>query len=357
MTKTEFAIAALAYGLARHYKHPETKTIACCSLTLVISAIYRRINNKYSQLTLKERIMHWVFSTLPKLPIIGKRIKTEVDQNKKDVAGSFPFGVKDDSKTIISEYQNELNSSPKTVDEVITDLKVLKSSYNKPVSTSKSGNLQFYYQSDELHRLHNAVFDLYADSNMLHVDHFLAARKIEAELCRQITTLYNGDEEACALHTSGGTESIIMAIVAYRNRYQEKHHWAGACPEIIMTKNAHPAFNKAAHYFDMRIRYCPVVEKTQKMNVRKLKGLINSRTVVVVASAPQYPHGVFDPVEEIAEVTRKYGVPLHVDCCLGGMLVPFAEKAGLGSISLFDLKFEKTNISLFFKFKVRMIYI
>ncbi|PVD39469.1 hypothetical protein C0Q70_02100 [Pomacea canaliculata] len=150
-------------------------------------------------------------------------------------------------------------------------------------------------------------------------------------------TVYSGEDkltELMAKTTSGGTESIMLACLAYRNIARSR---GIKVPEIIVPHTAHAAFDKAASFFHMKITHIPVDEVTCKVDVAAMKRAISRETCMLVVSAPSFPHGIIDPVEEVAELGRKYNVPVHVDCCLGGFLVPFMEKAGY-SLAPFDFR-------------------
>lgn len=91
--------------------------------------------------------------------------------------------------------------------------------------------------------------------NLLHIDHYLSARKLEAEAVRMILNIYKGDSKTCGIHTTGGTESIFLCMLAYKNKYHTDNNFMGGIPEILMSKTTHPAFNRAADYFNLRIVY------------------------------------------------------------------------------------------------------
>ena len=79
---------------------------------------------------------------------------------------------------------------------------------------------------------------------------------------------------------------------------------------------------------DIRIIHVPVDDKTQRVDLNKMKRAINGSTCMLVGSAPQFPHGSIDDIEGIAELGRRYNIPVHVDACLGGFLIPFMKDAG-----------------------------
>ena len=91
-----------------------------------------------------------------------------------------------------------------------------------------------------------------------------------------------------------------------------------------MCTTGHPAINKGCDYVGLNAIQIPY-DQHRRMSVEHLRKTITSSTVLVVCSAPQYPHGVVDDVEAIAAVCRSYGVPLHVDSAIGGYVLPFIE--------------------------------
>jgi len=177
------------------------------------------------------------------------------------------------------------------------------------------------------------VFELYAYSNPLHPDVFPGCRKMEAETIRMVADLYNGGPDTCGTMSNGGTESILLACLAYRNR---AHRLGIREPEMIVPVTAHAAFDKAAFYFGIRIRHIRI-DSNHRVNIKAMKSAIGCSTCMLVASAPNYPTGTIDPVEEVARLGKTYGIPVHVDACLGGFLIPFMDDAGY-SLEPFDFR-------------------
>uniref|UniRef100_A0A671PJX5 sphinganine-1-phosphate aldolase n=1 Tax=Sinocyclocheilus anshuiensis TaxID=1608454 RepID=A0A671PJX5_9TELE len=178
------------------------------------------------------------------------------------------------------------------------------------------------------------VYGEFAWSNPLHPDLFPGVRKMEAEVVRMTCALFNGGPDSCGTVTSGGTESILMACKAYRDMAHErgiKH------PEIIAPVSIHAAFDKAAHYFGMKLIHIPLDKKTMKVDVKAMRRAISRNTAMLVCSAPHFPHGIMDPVVEVAKLAVKYNIPFHVDACLGGFLIVFMEKAGF-KLDPFDFR-------------------
>uniref|UniRef100_A0A3P8QJ96 sphinganine-1-phosphate aldolase n=1 Tax=Astatotilapia calliptera TaxID=8154 RepID=A0A3P8QJ96_ASTCA len=182
-----------------------------------------------------------------------------------------------------------------------------------------------YWGDESLTNLLVKVYGDFAWSNPLHPDIFPGVRKMEAEVVRMACTLFHGGPNSCGTVTSGGTESILMACKAYRDIAHErgvKH------PEILAPVSVHAAFDKAAHYFGMKLVHIPLDKKTMKVDVKAMRRAISKNTAMLVCSAPQFPHGIIDPIEEVAKLAVRYNIPMHVDACLGGFLIVFMAKAG-----------------------------
>jgi glutamate/tyrosine decarboxylase-like PLP-dependent enzyme len=124
--------------------------------------------------------------------------------------------------------------------------------------------------------------------------------------------------------TSGGTESILMSMLVNRERALAR---GVERPRIVVPESAHPAYNKAAHYFGMDVVRTPL-DAGYRADVAALRDAVGPDTAVVVASAFNYPYGVMDPVADIAAVAAEHGVGCHVDACIGGFVLPFMEALG-----------------------------
>ena len=203
-----------------------------------------------------------------------------------------------------------------------------------------SGGL--YNCSEDLTKLNTEVYRRFLWSNPLHPDVFPDIRKMEAEVVRWCCNLFHGGEDSCGTMTSGGTESIMLAMKVYREIGYER---GISFPEIVVPVTAHAAFVKAGEFYRMKVTRVPVDPLTCRVKVAAMDRAVSESTVVVVGSVPPFPHGVPDPIEDIARVARRHKVGLHVDCCLGGFLAVFMEKAGF-SIDPFDFRVQGvTSIS------------
>jgi glutamate/tyrosine decarboxylase-like PLP-dependent enzyme len=162
---------------------------------------------------------------------------------------------------------------------------------------------------------------------------------MEAELVSACADLFHGGDECRGTLTSGGTESILMALKTARDWGRAERGIERA--EIVIPITAHPAFKKAAHYLDLKVHHAPVAADF-RVDLGAMEKLIGPNTVLVAGSAPPYPHGVVDPIEAIAALAKREGVLCHVDACLGGFILPFARKLGR-DIPAFDFAVDGVN--------------
>ena len=128
--------------------------------------------------------------------------------------------------------------------------------------------------------------------------------------------------------TSGGTESLLLAIKSYRDRARVLSPHITR-PEVILCCSVHVAVPKACKYFDVTPVFVPMDASTMRMDVAAAANAITPNTILLMGSAPQYPHGVVDPITELGVLARERGLPLHVDACMGGFLLPWVERLGL----------------------------
>ncbi len=125
--------------------------------------------------------------------------------------------------------------------------------------------------------------------------------------------------------TSGGTESILMAVKSARDRAREERGVTE--PELLAPVTAHPAFAKAAKYLGLSHRQIPIGADL-RADVKAAESMIGEQTALVVGSAPNYPFGTVDPIPELAGLAAERGISFHTDSCLGGFLLPFLERLG-----------------------------
>ncbi len=191
----------------------------------------------------------------------------------------------------------------------------------------------------------NQVYTLFSQANPLHADLWPSVTKFEAEIVSMTSAMLHGDRSdrpACGTVTSGGTESILLAMRTYRDQARVARGITD--PEIVAPVTAHAAFDKASRYFGIRLVKVDVGEDMRAEPVA-IRAAITERTVAVVGSAVQFPHGVADPIEEMSAIAAERGVGFHTDACLGGFVLPWAERLGY-PVAPFDFRVQGvTSIS------------
>lgn len=192
-----------------------------------------------------------------------------------------------------------------------------------------------YYLGEEHTGFLKDAYGLYFSENALNPMAFLSLKRFESEVIRMTAGMLNGDENVVGAMTSGGTESCLLAVKTYRDRARKKKPWIRK-PEMILPESIHAAFEKASEYFNVKAVHAPL-DKDYRVSVKAVKKLINRNTIMIVGSAPGYPQGVVDPIEELGVLAQKKKIPLHVDSCLGGFLLPFVEKLGY-PVPAFDFR-------------------
>jgi glutamate/tyrosine decarboxylase-like PLP-dependent enzyme len=182
-----------------------------------------------------------------------------------------------------------------------------------------------YYLDEQHSDFIKDSYHRFACENGLNPGAFKSLKKMETEVISATADILNGTDEVCGVVTSGGTESCLMAVKTYRDMARDKRRVKK--PEMIMATTAHVAWFKASEYFGVKIRLVPL-KKDFTPDLKKLKRLINRNTVMILGSAPEYPHGTIDPIAEMGKIAKKKGIPLHVDACVGGFILPFMEMNG-----------------------------
>jgi len=205
-------------------------------------------------------------------------------------------------------------------------LRALKSRHQEDANWREGRTFSLvYYAGDEVKRLLEESYTEFMAENGLSPLAFPSLRRFEAEVLAMCASIFNGDANVCGTMTSGGTESVLMAVKTARD-------WAKAergieRPEMVVPISVHPAFEKAAHYFGVTARHAPLGPDF-KVDVNAMRELVGPNTALVVGSAVSYPQGVVDPIEQIAALAKEKGILCHVDACLGGFILPWAKKLG-----------------------------
>jgi len=206
-------------------------------------------------------------------------------------------------------------------------------SYRRADLDTKGGRTWAYvYDSGraDLDRIAKAALLEYYDENSLDPTVFPSLLRFENEVVGMARAHLGGDERVVGNFTTGGTESCMLAVKAARDHHRHTRGAAAAGRRLnlVVPVTAHPAFHKGAHYLDLELRTAPVDTTTWKADVGALDEQIDDDTVMVVASAVSYAHGVVDPIEEIGRLAMEKGTLFHVDGCIGGFVLPYFRRLG-----------------------------
>ena len=191
-----------------------------------------------------------------------------------------------------------------------------------------------YHAGKDVDELLKEASLLFFSENGLNPTAFPSLRKFETEIVAMTAALLGGDEDTAGSVTSGGTESLLMAVKTARD-WARKNRPEIKAPEMIMPITGHPAFEKASEYFGVRVVHIPVRDD-YRADVQAARKAVTANTILMVGSAPAYPHGVVDPIRELAAIAQEHGILFHTDACVGGFMLPFVRKLG-NTIPDFDL--------------------
>jgi len=273
---------------------------------------------------------------LKNIPLLRDRLDKETDSMLADLEhGLKPY------RGQLPTYDT-LPSQGLSHEEVLEKMGVMDAKERERWKEGFVSGAVYHGDSEHIDFL-NRVYALNSQSNPLHSDLFPSATKFEAEVIAMTANMLGAseanagrapEEHICGSLSSGGTESIMLAMKTYRD-------WAHATkgltrPEMVAPTSAHPAFDKAAHYFGIKMVRVPVGED-YRADVKATRKALTRNTLVVIGSAPSFPHGVIDPIEELSELARQRGIGFHTDACLGGFVLPWAKKLGY-PVPAFDFR-------------------
>lgn len=306
--------------------HLEPWQIISATFITTIGAVWVK-GFLFQQESLTSRIKKQCFRLIRKIPFVGGAIQSQLNKALDDMSVSLCTLREGMS------YTKQLPSKGLSQNQVLDKIKEYET-LNEVQWEKGCVSGAVYWGDETLTKLLVKVYGDFAWSNPLHPDIFPGVRKMEAEVVRMTCSLFHGGPNSCGTVTSGGTESILMACKAYRDMAHER---GVKYPEILAPVSVHAAFDKAAHYFGMKLVHIPLDMKTMKVDVKAMKRAISKNTAMLVCSAPQFPHGIMDPIEEVAELAERHNLPLHVDACLGGFLIVFMDKCGF-PLAPFDFR-------------------
>ena len=191
----------------------------------------------------------------------------------------------------------------------------------------------------DVEQVQKEAYALFQSENGLGPTAFPSLKRMEAEVVGFGLSLLHGPQDAAGTLTSGGTDSITMAMKAARDFARRERGLAGPL-NIVLPRSAHPAFDKAAALMEIEVRRTPL--RNFLADPRVMAGAADGSTVMIVGSAPCFPYGLIDPIEALSDLALERGLWLHVDACVGGYIAPFVRMNG-GDVRPFD--FELPGVS------------
>ncbi len=270
---------------------------------------------------LDPRLLSVLERQVKKVPALRRLIESEYDKLLRD--------IEDEVKPYRKVYGSldRLPAEGRSHEEILEEMEAIR---EREAARWRSGYVSgAVYHGDDRHvEFLNKVYAINSQSNPLHSDLWPSTSRYDAEVvamtARMLGAGATGDE-ICGTVTSGGTESILLAMKSYRDRARETR--GVRRPEMVAPVTAHAAFDKACQYFRIKKVTVPVGRDGRAL-VGGVKEAITRKTVVVVGSAPSFPHGAIDPIAEMSALAARRGIGFHTDACLGGFVLPWAEKLG-----------------------------
>jgi sphinganine-1-phosphate aldolase len=269
-----------------------------------------------------------VAATAERLAVAVPAVRARLDREYEQLLAGLEGSVK--------PYRGEAASFPRLPgrglarDEVLRTVREL-AARERPRWRDGLASGAVYHGGDDHVEFLNRVYAAASQVNPLHADLWPSGAKFEAEIVAMTAAMLGGDpgRQIVGTVTSGGTESILLAMKAYRDRARARPRIRGRVtrPEVVAPATAHVAFDKAAQYFGIKLVRVPV-GRDYRADVAAMARAVTRNTVALVGSAPGFPHGVIDPIEDLAAVAAERRIGFHTDACLGGFVLPWARRLG-----------------------------
>jgi len=248
------------------------------------------------------------------------------------MSSSYPYAASHD-------VLRGMPSEGRSRESILAELEGFARDEDKMWETGKcSGTM---YCGDHTHyEFLGRAFELFAHMNALQRDMCPSMTKFEGEIIAMTLDMLHADAvtdaEPVGLVTSGGSGSILHAVLAYRE-FAQKTRGIDK-PNFVKPETAHPAFDKACHLLAVECRRAPIDPTTMTADVAEMAKLIDENTIAIVGSACNYGYGTVDPIAELSDLALERGVGLHVDGCLGGFVLPWGQDLGYPNIPIFDFR-------------------
>jgi sphinganine-1-phosphate aldolase len=285
---------------------------------LIIYRLVKYINNFTFD---KKEIVSFLFKYVEMLPMVQQ----ELDKEKRGIEVSLDKSLKEQCRQM-GHSNNALPINGLDPVDVIRNMTRLARKDDLHWQNGKVSGAVYLGEKEHVDFL-NKAFSLYSLSNPLHAELWPSIMKFESEVIAMTASMMNGgNSSVVGAVSSGGTESIVLAIKTHRDYFRDKYGITE--PEMVACVTAHAAVNKGCDLLGVKLVQVPVNPETLEINMSALERAIGPNTIMMYGSAPNFPHGTIDPIGKMSDLAVKYGIGLHVDCCLGGFVLPFAKKLG-----------------------------
>ena len=223
-----------------------------------------------------------------------------------------------------AKHVGALQKEGKPADEVLTALTEMAA---RDVDWRAGRILSGLYDPGPVaYELSAEAYKRFLTQNALYLNMYPSAARMEKDVVCSVAELLRGDDAVVGNMTSGGTESIILAVKTARD-HARQHRPEITDPEIVLPVSAHPAFHKAAHYLGLRTVVTALDPADGfRADVRAFVAALSPNTILGVGSAPNFSHGTIDPIPEMAGEAAKRGILFHVDACVGGLYLSFMRR-------------------------------
>jgi sphinganine-1-phosphate aldolase len=236
---------------------------------------------------------------------------------------------------------SRLPEKGRSCDDILRELQIMAREEDARWQTGQISGTYYHAGTDHFAFL-NQVYGLFSHVNLLQRDVCPSGTKFEAEIISMTANLLNSaavkavnpEDEVAGTITSGGSESIMLPMLVYRERGKAER--GITAPEMVVPSTAHPAFDKGAYYFGIKLIRVPVGPDFLA-DVDAMRAAITPNTVAIAGASANYPHGLIDPLERLSALALEAGVGMHVDACYSGFLLPWLERLGY-AIPPFDFR-------------------
>ncbi|VEU19960.1 DEKNAAC100525 [Brettanomyces naardenensis] len=271
--------------------------------------------------TVTSQITHRLLS----LPVLREKVQKQVADTRAIIENEFIKNPRGATYRSIPEHGLTDNQVKRKLDTLAKE----------KAANWQGGQVSgaVYFGDDKVAKLQADTYYKFCFANQLHPDAFPGVRQMEAEVVSMVLKLFNAPATGCGTTTSGGTESLLLACLAAREKAFSERGITE--PEIIAPVSIHAAVFKASKYFKMKLRLVDLNDDFT-VNVAQVKRLINRNTCFIMGSAPNFPYGTIDNIEALSDLAVRYDIPLHVDCCLGSFIVAYYSRAFGEELPSFD---------------------